>query len=138
MEAYCLKCRSKREMKDTIPVTMKNGKTAVQGTCTVCGTKMYRIGRLAFGSLQNVPEDKVFWCSDGQTLRNLVELATAFKNMSDETFRHHVTTDKNDFSNWVKYVIGDESLSVDLNKARSPYQAAEYVESRINSIKVRR
>jgi hypothetical protein len=138
MEAYCLKCRLKREMKDPIPVTMKNGKTAVQGACTVCGTKMYRIGRLAFGLMQNVPEDKVFWCADGQKIRNLAELITVFKDMSDDTFRHHVTTDKNDFSNWVKYVIGDENLSADLNKAHSPYQAAKYVESRINTIKVRR
>jgi hypothetical protein len=25
-------------------VTMKNGKPAMQGTCTVCGTKMFKIG----------------------------------------------------------------------------------------------
>jgi hypothetical protein len=45
MEAYCLKCREKREMRDPQPVTMKNGKPATTGTCPVCGTKMYRIGK---------------------------------------------------------------------------------------------
>jgi len=45
MEAYCMKCRTKREMKDAKPVTMKNGKPATQGVCPVCGTKMFRIGR---------------------------------------------------------------------------------------------
>ncbi|HXH20831.1 MAG TPA: DUF5679 domain-containing protein [Dehalococcoidia bacterium] len=45
MQAYCLKCRTQREMKDARPVTMKNGKAATQGTCPVCGTKMYRIGK---------------------------------------------------------------------------------------------
>ena len=47
MEAYCLKCRQKREMQDPTPVTMKNGKPATSGTCPVCGTKMYKIGKAA-------------------------------------------------------------------------------------------
>lgn len=37
MQGYCLKCRAKREMK--------NGKSATQGVCPVCGTKMFRIGK---------------------------------------------------------------------------------------------
>lgn len=44
MEAYCLKCRTKREMKDEKQITMKNGKPATQGVCPVCGTKMFKIG----------------------------------------------------------------------------------------------
>ncbi len=44
MQAYCMKCRVKREMQDTQEVTMKNGKPATQGVCPVCGTKLYRIG----------------------------------------------------------------------------------------------
>jgi hypothetical protein len=31
-------------MKDEKKVTMKNGKPAMQGICTVCGTKMFKIG----------------------------------------------------------------------------------------------
>ncbi len=46
-EAYCVKCKAKREMKDPKEVTMngKGGKTrmAMTGTCGVCGTKMFRI-----------------------------------------------------------------------------------------------
>jgi hypothetical protein len=45
MEAYCVKCKSKRLMKDEKKVTMKNGKPATQGICTTCGTKMFRIGK---------------------------------------------------------------------------------------------
>jgi hypothetical protein len=45
MQAYCVKCRAKREMKDARQITMKNGKPATQGTCPVCGTKMFRIGK---------------------------------------------------------------------------------------------
>jgi Zn finger protein HypA/HybF involved in hydrogenase expression len=47
VEAYCLKCRTKRDMKDEKSVTMKNGKPAVQGKCPVCGTTMYKIGAAA-------------------------------------------------------------------------------------------
>ena len=31
-------------MKNEKQVTMKNGRQAVSGTCSVCGTKMFRIG----------------------------------------------------------------------------------------------
>jgi hypothetical protein len=44
VEAYCVKCKAKREMKDAKKVTMKNGKPAMQGICPVCGTKVFRIG----------------------------------------------------------------------------------------------
>ena len=44
MQAYCMKCKAKREMKDARSITMKNGKPATQGVCPVCGTKMFRIG----------------------------------------------------------------------------------------------
>ena len=44
MEAYCVKCRSKKELKDAKAITMKNGKPAAQGVCGSCGTKMFRIG----------------------------------------------------------------------------------------------
>jgi hypothetical protein len=45
VEAYCVKCKAKREMKDAKQITMKNGKPATQGTCPVCGTKMFKIGK---------------------------------------------------------------------------------------------
>ncbi|WP_201449406.1 DUF5679 domain-containing protein [Nitrososphaera sp. AFS] len=40
-QAYCVKCRSKRDMKDEKLITMKNGQRAISGICTVCGTKMF-------------------------------------------------------------------------------------------------
>ncbi len=45
MQAYCMKCKAKREIKDARSITMKNGRPATQGTCPVCGTKMFRIGK---------------------------------------------------------------------------------------------
>ncbi|MFL6329528.1 MAG: DUF5679 domain-containing protein [Nitrososphaeraceae archaeon] len=43
-QAYCVKCKAKREMNNEKPVTMKNGRTAVSGVCSTCGTKMFKIG----------------------------------------------------------------------------------------------
>ncbi len=45
MEAYCFKCRAKREIKGAKKVTLKNGRPATQGTCPICGTKLFRIGK---------------------------------------------------------------------------------------------
>lgn len=43
MQAYCVKCRSKKEMASAQEVTMKNGRKAMKGKCATCGTGMYRI-----------------------------------------------------------------------------------------------
>ena len=40
---YCVKCRAKREMVDAAKVTMKNGRPAMKGKCSTCGTGMYKI-----------------------------------------------------------------------------------------------
>ena len=42
--AYCVKCKAKRDMQNEQKITMKNGKPATEGKCPVCGTKMFRIG----------------------------------------------------------------------------------------------
>ena len=41
-EAYCVKCRAKREFEGNV-VELKNGRKAAQGICPVCGTKVMRI-----------------------------------------------------------------------------------------------
>jgi Zn finger protein HypA/HybF involved in hydrogenase expression len=43
-QAYCVKCKAKREMVDPVPTTMKNGRPATSGKCEKCGTKMFSIG----------------------------------------------------------------------------------------------
>ncbi len=81
--------------------------------------------------LGDVPEKKTFWCSDGQILKNLPELGTALKKMSEETFRYHAIEAKNDFSKWVREVIGDEKLARDLQKSLTKAQAAKNVAERM-------
>jgi DNA-directed RNA polymerase subunit RPC12/RpoP len=45
MQAYCMKCRKKVEVKNPQAVTLKNGRPATQGACPSCGTKVFRIGK---------------------------------------------------------------------------------------------
>jgi len=45
MQAYCMKDRKKVEIQNPKNVTLKNGRPAVQGTCPICGTKVFRIGK---------------------------------------------------------------------------------------------
>ena len=45
MEAYCLKCKTKREMVDPEAVFTSNGTPATRGVCSVCGTKQFLMGR---------------------------------------------------------------------------------------------
>ena len=42
--AFCVKCKTKREMQNPQAITMKNGRKATKGTCPVCGTTLFRIG----------------------------------------------------------------------------------------------
>lgn len=44
MQAYCLKCRSQREIQDVAQVTLKNGRPAQRGTCAVCGKRVFKVG----------------------------------------------------------------------------------------------
>jgi Zn finger protein HypA/HybF involved in hydrogenase expression len=47
VEAYCVKCRAKRPMKDAeeVPMKGKGGaqRRAMTGTCEKCGTRMFKI-----------------------------------------------------------------------------------------------
>ncbi len=42
-EAYCVKCKAKRDMTNVSRVTMANGRPALKGQCPVCGTGMFKI-----------------------------------------------------------------------------------------------
>ena len=41
---YCMKCKTQREIKNAKLITMKNGRPATEGTCSVCSTKVFKIG----------------------------------------------------------------------------------------------
>jgi hypothetical protein len=82
--------------------------------------------------LGDVPDDKRFWCHDSKTIKNVKELRRALADMSDETFHHHLSEGRNDFSKWVREVVGDDKLAGDLGKTKSRIQASKAVADRIS------
>jgi predicted nucleic acid-binding Zn-ribbon protein len=42
IKAYCMKCKAERTVQNVQIVTTKNGRPAANGTCPVCGTKMFK------------------------------------------------------------------------------------------------
>jgi len=47
VEAYCVKCKVKREMQNPTPVFTVKGQPATRGVCSKCSTNMFRMGRTA-------------------------------------------------------------------------------------------
>jgi predicted RNA-binding Zn-ribbon protein involved in translation (DUF1610 family) len=45
VEAYCVKCKKKVNVKDPKSIIMKNKRPATKGTCPNCGTNVFRIGK---------------------------------------------------------------------------------------------
>jgi len=44
LQAYCLKCRTKRTILNPTPSYSESGRPFTQGACEVCGTSIYRMG----------------------------------------------------------------------------------------------
>jgi hypothetical protein len=88
--------------------------------------------------LADVDGDKRFFFQDGRVSKNLTELVDCLSNMTEEVFRHHVTSEKNDFSNWIRDVLGDESLASELNSVSNPSEASKIVMTRMAYLQMNR
>ena len=58
MEAYCVKCKQKREIDNPEADFNSRGTPVTKGLCPVCGTKMYRMGRTTTHESMAPPEKK--------------------------------------------------------------------------------
>lgn len=56
VDAYCVKCKQKREMLEPQPVFTAAGTPATRGRCPVCGTGMVRMGRTQAHAGMTAPE----------------------------------------------------------------------------------
>lgn len=81
--------------------------------------------------LADVPEEYVFWCHDGQPVRNMMELEKALRSMEEETFAYHANDRRNDFSTWARDVLKDENLATELGKLMNRTEAARKVAERV-------
>ncbi len=81
--------------------------------------------------LAEATDDRRFFCRDGCVSKNLGELSVCLTHMSQNDFDHHVNDIKNDFSNWIRDVLGDKTLADDLSGITKPTEAAKMISERI-------
>ncbi|MDX1991591.1 MAG: type I DNA topoisomerase [bacterium] len=55
-QAYCVKCKTKRDMVNATPVFTATGTPATRGSCAVCGTTLVRMGETAAHAALPRPE----------------------------------------------------------------------------------
>lgn len=46
VEAYCVKCKTRRVMQSPYATTTQTGRPAIRGTCPVCGAKLFKMGQM--------------------------------------------------------------------------------------------
>lgn len=85
-----------------------------------------------FKALVCAIDGECFWTTDGRVLQNLADLHLAFGSMDDEVFLHHVSKEKNDFADWVEYVLRDLECAEDLRKAKKVTQAEKILLKHLN------
>lgn len=85
--------------------------------------------------LSDAPTEQCFWVNNGPILKNLEELANALPEMNEDTFKHHVNSEKNDFSSWINDVVGDQKLANDLLSSRNKESFLKKIRNRLNSLK---
>ena len=81
-----------------------------------------------FRALVCAIDGECFWSRDGQILSNLADLRVAIGYMDEEVFLHHVNQEKNDFADWVEYVLQDKECADALRKGKRKAQLQKVVE----------
>jgi hypothetical protein len=84
--------------------------------------------------LSDAKQEQYFKIHLGTNIGNLSELKEALTIMSDESFRHHVTSQKNDFSNWVRDVIKDKDLAREISNVRERERMRDIITLRISEL----
>ncbi|MBU1198627.1 MAG: hypothetical protein KKF46_08065 [Nanoarchaeota archaeon] len=67
---------------------------------------------------KDAPEMNYFVLCNGQPVKNVKELADVMDEIEEHVFDHHVTSDKNDFANWIEDIFKDMELAQKLAGAK--------------------
>src|SRR3989338_6664472 len=79
--------------------------------------------------------EQSFWVNNGPIVKNLDELSHALPELSNDIFSHHVNNDNNDFSNWIRDIIGDQKLANDIISSRNKESMLKKLNTRLNALK---
>lgn len=82
--------------------------------------------------IQDVAQEHTFRLHKTEIeIRNLHELADALEIMSDESYSHHVSAERNDFANWVNVALKDVEMGNKLAVSKSRKQSLAIVQNHI-------
>lgn len=93
--------------------------------------------KIAFNKKQVVVSDEVaFYMHEGSTIKNLKELLSEMKEISDEQYSFHTKRNSNDFANWIDHVLHEKLLADKIRHAPSKsaaiYALEKYFEEEDN------
>jgi len=84
----------------------------------------------------NVSVDQGFWIHNTGHVNNLLDLREAISKIDDDTFRHHVNEEKNDFSNWIGDVLQSSELALKVKNASSRQMLMSVLEDKKSNIRL--
>ncbi len=66
-----------------------------------------------------IPPHNYFWTKEGRGIDSIAHLAAALDSMPDWVFQHHVSSERNDFANWINDVFGEAWLAAKVRSAKT-------------------
>lgn len=81
-----------------------------------------------------VEAQSYFYLHGGGVLRDMEELLNALKTIDDDVFNFHVSSEKNDFSNWVRFVLKDKFLADKLVSLKTREEMVKAIEKRLITV----
>jgi len=72
--------------------------------------------------LKNVSPEQYFVLVTGTPLKNIKELIDALDYMDHWVFEHHVSHNRNDFADWIKWSLQEEELADILHELRTIHE----------------
>lgn len=83
-----------------------------------------------------VSGEACFWVNNGPALCSMKDLRDILRTLSDEQFLYHTAMGRNDFSAWVKDVLGDKKCATELTKAKNMKEALSAVEKHLKTYSI--
>lgn len=80
----------------------------------------------------NAPYEKEFVFNNGERAKNLLELSVIIDRISQQDFELFVNPSKNDFANWIEYVLLDKQLADSLRSTPSLYKTRELLSDKLD------
>ena len=71
------------------------------------------------------------WVNDGGVLSDLHEFSKTLTHMGVDTYKHHVNGTRNDFADWIQFVLGDTELADSLRGKKTQKQTQALVAKRL-------